>query len=72
MKKNNKFEIQAPTLNDKFELPDESYSLSNVQYYFQHIIKKHENPQKMIYVNKTGNRIISKIKTGFYFALLMP
>ena len=25
--KNNKFEISAPTWNDKYELPDESYSV---------------------------------------------
>ena len=28
--KNNKFNISAPTWNDEFELPDESYSISNI------------------------------------------
>ena len=31
---NNKFNISAPTWNDKFELSDGSYSVSNIQYYF--------------------------------------
>ena len=31
---NNNFKISAPTWNDKFELPDGSYSVSGVQYYF--------------------------------------
>ena len=29
--KNNKFKIIAPTLNDKFELPDGSYSVTDIQ-----------------------------------------
>ena len=28
---NNKFKISAPTRNDKFELPDGSYSVSDIQ-----------------------------------------
>ena len=35
--KNNKFKISAPTWNDKFELPDESYSVSDIQDYFEYI-----------------------------------
>ena len=31
---NNKFKISAPIWNDKFELPDASYSVSNIQDYF--------------------------------------
>ena len=34
---NNKFEISAPTWNDKFELPDGSYSVSDIQDYFEYI-----------------------------------
>ena len=34
---NNKFEISAPTWNDKFELPDGLYSVSNIQDYFEYI-----------------------------------
>ena len=39
---NNKFKIPAPTWNDKFELPDGSCSLSDIQNYFKHILKKHK------------------------------
>ena len=38
----NKVEISAPTLNDKFKLPDGSYSVSDIQDYFNYILKKHE------------------------------
>ena len=39
---NNKFKISAPTWNDEFDLPDGSYSISDIQDYFEYIIKKHE------------------------------
>ena len=39
--KNNKFKISAPTWNEKFELPDRSYSVSDIQDYFEYISKKH-------------------------------
>ena len=35
--KNNKFKISAPTWNDKFELPGGSYSVSDIQDYFENI-----------------------------------
>ena len=38
--KNDKFKISAPTWNDKFYLPDGSYSVSDIQQYFEYIIKK--------------------------------
>ena len=37
---NNKYRISAPTWNDIFELPDGSYSVSNIQDYFEYILKK--------------------------------
>ena len=37
---NNKFKISAPTDNDRFELPDGSYSISDIQDYFEYILKK--------------------------------
>ena len=44
---NNKFKISAPAWNDKFELPDGSYFLSDIQDYFEYILKKHgENTDK--------------------------
>ena len=39
---NNKSEISPSTRNDKFELRDRSYSLSDIKDYLQYIIKKHE------------------------------
>ena len=36
---NNKFKISAPTLSDKFELPNGYYSLSDIQDYFEYILK---------------------------------
>ena len=38
--KNNKFKISALTWNEKVELPDGSYSVSNFQDYFEYILKK--------------------------------
>ena len=69
--KNNKFKISAPTWNEEFELPDGSYSVSNIQDYFKYMLKKHEtvadNPSIIICVNKIENGIKFKIKTGCYF-----
>ena len=72
----NKFKISAPTWNDEFELPDGSYSVSDIQDYFKYILKKHgENinkPSVQIYVNKIENRITFKIKNGYSLELLTP
>ena len=38
---NNKFRISAPKWSDKFELPDGSYAVSNIQDYFEYILKKY-------------------------------
>ena len=35
---NNRFKISAPTWNEDFELPDGSYSVSDIQEYFEHIL----------------------------------
>ena len=71
---NNKFKISAPTWNDTFDLPDGSYSIEDIQDYFEFIIKKHEtlteNPPVQIYPNKIKNRIVFKIKTGYKLELL--
>ena len=73
---NNKFKISAPTWREEFELPDGSYSVSDVQDYFEYILKKHsesvDNPSIRIYVNKIQNRITFKIKNGYYLELLTP
>ena len=72
----NKFKISAPTWNDKFELPDGSYSVSDIQDYFEYILKKHgediDKPSVQIYVNKIENRVTFKIKDGYSLELLTP
>ena len=72
----NNFKISAPTWNDQFKLPDGSYSISDIQDYFKHIKKKHnesiDNPPIKIYLNKLENRITFKIKTGYHLELLTP
>ena len=37
--KNSNFKISAPTLNQKLELPDRSYYVSDIQNHFEYIIK---------------------------------
>ena len=73
---NNKFKISAPTWNDKFELPDGSYSVSDIQDYFEYILQKHgentDKPSVQIYLNKIENRVPFKIKDGYSLELLTP
>ena len=73
---NNIFKISAPTWSDEFELPDGSYSISDIQDYFEYTLKMHgenvDNPSIRIYVNKIENRITFKIKSGYYLELLSP
>ena len=73
---NKKIKISAPTWNEEFTLPDVSYSILDIQDYFEYILKKHgENTDiikkngkttnkspTQIYVNKTENSITFKIK----------
>ena len=73
---NNKFKISTPTWSEKFELPDGSYSISDIPDYFEYILKKHsesvDNPSIRIYVNRIENRITFEIKSGYYLELLTP
>ena len=73
---NNEFKISAPRWSEEFELPDGSYSISDIQDYFEYILKKHsesvDNPSIRIYVNRIENRITFKIKNGYYLELLTP
>ena len=74
--KNVKFKISAPTWREEFKLPDGSYSVSDIQDYFEYILKKHsesvDNPSIRMYVNRIENRITFKIKSGYYLELLTP
>ena len=71
---NNKSKISAPTWNDEFDLLDWSYSIVDIQYYFEFIIKKQEtlaeNSPVRIYPNKIKKRIVFKLKTGYKLELL--
>ena len=73
---NNKFKISAPTWTEEFELPDVSYSVSDIQDYFEYILRKHsesvDNPSIRMYINRIENRITFKIKNGYYLELLTP
>ena len=57
-------------------MPDGSYSVSDIQDYFEFIINKYEtlaeNSAVQIYPNKIKNRIIFKVKTGYKLELLSP
>ena len=57
--RNNKFKISAPKWNEDFELPDGLFSVSDIQEYFEYIIKKYEtvtdNLSIKIYVDKLEN-----------------
>ena len=68
------FKTSAPTWSEEFKLPDGSYSISNIQDYFEYILKNHsenvDNLSIRIYVNKIENRITFKIKNGYYLELL--
>ena len=70
------FKISAPTSNNEFDLPDGSYSISDIQDCFEFIIKKHEilaeNRSIQIYPNKIKNRIVFKTKTGYKLEILSP
>ena len=73
---NNKFKISAPTWSEEFKLPDGSYSISDIQEYFEYNLKKRsenvDDPSIKIYVNRTENRITFKIKSRYYLELLTP
>ena len=68
--------MSVPIWSDEFELPDGSYSISDIQDYFEYILKKHsesvDNPSIKIYINKIENRVTFKIKSGYYLEFLTP
>ena len=63
---NIKFKISAPTWNETFDLSGGSYSIVDIQDYFEFIMKKHviltDNSSIKIYSNKIKNRIVFKKK----------
>ena len=74
--KNNKVKLSAPTWDEEFELPDGSYSIWDIPDYFEHIFKKIYREKTVnllikIYINKIENRIMLKIKIGYYLEQLL-
>ena len=71
-----KLKIIAPSWNDEFELPDGSYSVSDIQDYIKYVIKNHEAlttiPPIHVYINRINNRLVFKIKNGYKLGLQMP
>ena len=64
---NNKFKISCPTLSDEFALPGGSYSISDIQDYFEYILKKQSEN-----VDNTSIKIyVKKLKIGLHLKLKM-
>ena len=57
--KKNKLNVITPTWNDEFELSDGSHSVSDIQDYIEHIIKKYETLTAIspthVYINRINN-----------------
>ena len=74
--KNNELKIIASTWNDDFELPDGSYSMSDIQDYIEYIIKKHKTlttiPPIHVYINRINNRLVFKMSYGYKLELQTP
>ena len=65
--KNNKFKISAPTWSDEFELPDGSYSISDIQYYFEYILKN----MVQVLMTHQSKSLKAKMKIGLHLKLNM-
>ena len=55
----------APTLNDEFELPDGSYSVSDSQEYFEYIF---ENMKHLLIISQY-KYILTELKTELHLKL---
>ena len=70
-----KLQIITLTWNDESELPDDFYSVSDIQDYIEYIIKKHETltatPPIHVYINRIDNKLVRKIKIGYKLELKM-
>ena len=74
--KNNRLKITPPTWNDECELPDGSYSVSDIQEYIKYIVKKHEtltaNSPIHVCINGINNRLVFKIKDAYKLEIQTP
>ena len=63
---NSKFKLSAPTWSEEFKLPDGSHSISDIQDYFEYILKKHsenvDNPSIKIFEKKLKIELHLKLK----------
>ena len=68
--------IKSSYNNNKFKISDGLYSISNIQDYFEYILKMHgentDKPSVLICVDKIENRVTFKIKDGCSVELLTP
>ena len=64
------------TANDEFQLPDGSYSRSDIQDYIKYIIKKRKTLTRIlpihVYINRINDRLVLKIKHGYKLELQTP
>ena len=70
-----KCDTKAINVTYQLELPDGSYSVSDIKIILrisQKIWRSADEPPIRIDVNKVENRIKFKIKTGYYLELLLP
>ena len=72
--KSSKFKISASTRNETFKLSDGFYSVSDIQDYFEYILKEYgettDIPSWRIYINKMKNRITRKSERDYCLELL--
>ena len=63
-------------MDDKFELPNGSYSVSDIQDYFEYNLENNgediDEASVQILVNKIENKITFKVKKGYSLELLTP
>ena len=72
---NGQFKITTGSWSEEFELPEVSYTVADVNDYFQFIVKKHTKDHTdhiKIYVNRIANRVTFKVKTGANLEFMTP
>ena len=70
---NKKLKTITPIWNDEFELPNGSYSLSDIRDYIEYIIKKHKKLTTIclvhVQINIINKRLVFKTKDGYKLGL---
>ena len=57
---NNRFKILAPTWSDEVELPDRSYLISDIQDYFEYILKAAATDMRYFVRSKFSRSLVHK------------